>query len=137
MSHTCFFLFRSFGHYLINKVKICCNFLVNEKKHPPTFALFKGSRWTFQARHMNGDIGFYTILPDQIQVANPVMILLFIPIFNFGVYPLLNKFGLLKSPLQKIVTGGFLAALAFVISGGLDLLLEVFFFKFAYLILEI
>ena len=54
---------------------------------------------------MNGDIGFYTILPDQIQVANPVMILLFIPIFNFGVYPLLNKFGLLKSPLQKIVTG--------------------------------
>ena len=86
---------------------------------------------------MNGDIGFYTILPDQIQVANPVMILLFIPIFNFGVYPLLNKFGLLKSPLQKIVTGGFLAALAFVISGGLDLLLEVFFFKFAYLMLEI
>ena len=108
---------------------------MNEKKLNIQF-FFTGSRWTFQARHMNGDIGFYTILPDQIQVANPVMILLFIPIFNFGVYPLLNKFGLLKSPLQKIVTGGFLAALAFVISGGLDLLLEVFFFKFAYLILE-
>ena len=38
------------------------HFLVNEKK-TLAISLFQGSRWTFQARHMNGDIGFYTILP--------------------------------------------------------------------------
>lgn len=37
---------------------------------PIFWALFDqtGSRWTFQADKMNGDIGFYTIKPDQIQM---------------------------------------------------------------------
>ena len=41
---------------------------------------------------MNGEtFGLFTILPDQMQVANPVLILLFIPLFDYVVYPLLSK----------------------------------------------
>ena len=67
------------------------------------------------------------MLPDQMQVANAFLILAFIPLFEYGVYPFSNKFGLLKTPLQKIVTGGFLASVAFFVSGGLEIVLEVFF----------
>lgn len=73
---------------------------------------------------MNGDIGFYTILPDQMQVINPLLILIFIPIFQYGVYPLFNKIGILKTPLKRLVTGGLLAAVAFVISAIISLALE-------------
>ena len=116
-----------YGKKFVEDVKAVLNVAYMFLPFPLFWALFdqQGSRWTFQARHMNGDISFTTVLPDQIQVANPVMILAFIPLFEYGIYPAFNKFGLLKTPLQKIVTGGFLAAVAFFISGGLDLVLEV------------
>ncbi|VVC31975.1 Hypothetical protein CINCED_3A008459 [Cinara cedri] len=86
---------------------------------PFFWALFdqQGSRWTLQATLMNGRIDFlnWTMKPDQMQVVNPLLVLLFIPIFEVLVYPLLAKIGIRK-PLQKIALGGFLAALAFVLS---------------------
>lgn len=77
----------------------------------------QGSRWTLQATLMNGRIDFlnWTMKPDQMQVMNPLLVLLFIPIFEVVVYPLLAKIGVRK-PLQKIALGGFLAALAFILS---------------------
>ncbi|KAL5232675.1 hypothetical protein ACI65C_000085 [Semiaphis heraclei] len=86
---------------------------------PFFWALFdqQGSRWTLQATLMNGRINFlnWTMKPDQMQVMNPLLVLLFIPFFETVVYPLLAKIGI-KKPLQKIALGGFLAALAFVLS---------------------
>lgn len=66
---------------------------------------------------MNGRIDFlnWTMKPDQMQVMNPLLVLLFIPFFETAVYPILAKIGI-KKPLQKIALGGFLAALAFVLS---------------------
>jgi len=66
---------------------------------------------------MNGRINFlnWTMKPDQMQVMNPLLVLLFIPVFETVVYPLIAKIGI-KKPLQKISLGGFLAALAFVLS---------------------
>lgn len=66
---------------------------------------------------MNGKIDFldWTIKPDQMQVINPIIIMLFIPLFEIVVYPILAKLHIRK-PLQKITIGGFLAALAFVLS---------------------
>ena len=40
---------------------------------------------------MDGEIGPIQILPDQMQVVNAMMILIFIPIFDKGVYPLFGK----------------------------------------------
>lgn len=73
---------------------------------------------------MDGDIGFYTILPDQMQVVNPLLILAFIPIFTYGIYPLLNRCHLLVTPLQKMCCGGFLTAVAFAVSAIISMQLE-------------
>lgn len=74
---------------------------------------------------MKGDIGFAEILPDQMQVVNPILILAFIPLFDSCMYPLLAKCRLLKTPLQKLTVGMLLAAVAFCISAILELQLEV------------
>lgn len=92
---------------------------------PFFWALFdqQGSRWTFQATRMDGKVGPITIKPDQMQVINPFLILLFIPLFDCFVYPALTKVGI-KRPLQKLTFGGILAGVAFLISGFVELSLE-------------
>ncbi|KAI4472091.1 oligopeptide transporter-related [Holotrichia oblita] len=114
------------GKQLVQDVKALLRVLLLYIPLPVFWALFdqQGTGWTFQARIMDGDIGFYTILPDQMQVINPLLILVFIPVFQYGVYPLFNKIGILKTPLKRLVTGGLLAALAFVISAVISLALE-------------
>ena len=63
------------------------------------------------------------------QVANAIMILVMIPLFNTVIYPLCAKCNLLTTSLQRIGLGFFMAALAFGVSGVLDLQLEVLLFK--------
>ena len=64
---------------------------------------------------MNGQLGKFRLYPDQMMFINAALILLFIPIFDKGIYPLAAKCGLLKTPLQKIITGGVLLAISFLI----------------------
>lgn len=111
---------------LINDVKILLKILVLYIPLPFFWALFdqQGSRWTFQATRMSGDIGGWTIKPDQMQVINPFFILMLIPIFDSFVYPLLAKCNILTKPLTRIFAGGVLAGVAFLISGFLELRLE-------------
>ena len=45
---------------------------------------------------MNGELGTVAVKPDQMQALNPILILVLIPIFEFGVYPLAAKCHLLK-----------------------------------------
>lgn len=74
---------------------------------------------------MDGDIGnFFTILPDMMQLVNPLLILIFIPLFNYYIYPALGKIGLLKSPLQRIAAGGMMASISFIITALIALILE-------------
>lgn len=72
------------------------------------WALFDqtGSSWITQAEDMNREWLGITWLPAQIQVINPVMILTFVPLFTFVVYPLINKVWTL-TPLRKISLGLF------------------------------
>ncbi|XP_069688352.1 peptide transporter family 1 isoform X4 [Periplaneta americana] len=93
---------------------------------PIFWALFdqQGSRWTFQATRMTGDLGGWSLKPDQLQVINPLLILAFIPLFETVMYPLLAKCNLLKRPLQRLCVGGVLAAIAFIISAVVELQLE-------------
>lgn len=87
---------------------------------------FQGSRWTFQAIRMDGQLGeVYKIKPDQMQILTPIFILAFVPLFDFGLYPLLAKCHLLRKPLQRMATGGFLAAFSFFLSAILESQLEV------------
>lgn len=110
-----------YGKKLIDESKILLNVLVLFVPLPFFWALFdqQGSRWTFQATRMEGDIGFYYIKPDQAQLLNPLMILIFIPLYEVAFYPVLNLLGV-RRPLQKLTLGMILAGVAFMISFGLE-----------------
>ncbi|XP_064091461.1 solute carrier family 15 member 2-like isoform X2 [Macrobrachium nipponense] len=115
-----------FSKELIADVKVLLKVLLMYIPLPIFWALFdqQGSRWTFQATRMNGEIGGFTIKPDQMQVVNPVLILILIPIFDSFIYPMLGKCNLLKRQLPRMFVGGLLAGIAFVVSGMLELKLE-------------
>lgn len=110
---------------MVSDIKSVLKILLLFVPLPLFWALFdqQGSRWTFQATRMDGDIGFTDIKPDQMQVLNPLLILIFIPIFDCGIYPCLKKVGI-QRPLQKLAFGGVLAGIAFVVSGLVELQLE-------------
>lgn len=94
---------------------------------PVFWALYdqQGSRWTLQAARMDGEIGNYLMEPDQLQVINPLLILAFIPLFESCIYPLFAKIHLINTPLKKLTVGALLASVAFVVSGIVELQLEV------------
>ncbi|XP_063972987.1 peptide transporter family 1-like [Diachasmimorpha longicaudata] len=83
-----------------------------------------GSRWTFQAARMNGEIGNFLLKPDQMQMFNALLIILLIPIFETYIYPQLDKIKGLDTQLKRLTTGGMLVALSFLISALVELKLE-------------
>jgi POT family proton-dependent oligopeptide transporter len=56
----------------------------------------------------------YEVLPAQIQAANPLLVMLLIPLFSYRVYPAVSRIYEL-TPLRKIAIGLFVTALAFAI----------------------
>ena len=78
-----------------------------------------GSTWVLQAekldRHWLG-INWY---PSQIQAINPIMILFFVPVSSYLIYPFLNKY-IALTPLKKISAGLFLAVPSFLIIGQVE-----------------
>ncbi|NXT99860.1 S15A1 protein, partial [Buphagus erythrorhynchus] len=82
---------------------------------PMFWAVFdqQGSRWTLQATAMNGDFGFQ-IQPDQMQIVNPILIVVMVPVVDSLLYPLIKKCKLNFTPLRKMTVGMFLGSLAFV-----------------------
>ena len=111
---------------LINDIKAALQVMILFIPLPIFWALFdqQGSRWTFQATRMNGEIGNFLLEPDQMQVFNPLLVLVFIPLFETCVYPLMGKIGL-RTPLRILSIGGFLASLSFVAAALVELELEV------------
>jgi proton-dependent oligopeptide transporter, POT family len=81
------------------------------------------SRFVLQAAKMDGDLGFYTINPDQMVISVTLFILLMVPTFDYIVYPILSKFGI-KTPLQKIACGFVTAAASLIIAALIELELQ-------------
>ncbi|XP_058456306.1 peptide transporter family 1-like [Malaya genurostris] len=124
-SHWLDYAEAKYGKQIVSDIKSLMKILILYIPLPVFWALFdqQGSRWTFQATRMNGEIGAFTIKPDQMQVINPFLILAFIPFFEGLVYPVLEKVGI-KTPLQKLSFGGILAGAAFVLSGFVEIALD-------------
>ena len=57
---------------------------------------------------------WWELLPAQVQTANPILILLFIPLVNYLIYPAIDKVFPL-TPLRKIGIGLFLTGFSFVV----------------------
>ena len=87
-----------------------------------------GGSWTLQAQRMDLYVpwlpwisfnpfafGFgVNLIPAQVQTANPILILIFIPLVNYVIYPMLDRFFRL-TPLRKIGIGLFLTAGSYVV----------------------
>ncbi|PNJ63800.1 solute carrier family 15 member 2 isoform X2 [Pongo pygmaeus] len=81
----------------------------------------QGSRWTLQAIRMNGNLGFFVLQPDQMQVLNPLLVLIFIPLFDFVIYRLVSKCGINFSSLRKMAVGMILVCLAFAVAAAVEI----------------
>ncbi|XP_020290998.1 peptide transporter family 1 isoform X2 [Pseudomyrmex gracilis] len=111
---------------LIDDIKASLRVLKMFIPLPIFWALYdqQGSQWTFQATRMDGQIGNWVLLPDQMQAVNPLLIMIFIPLFETCIYPMFAKIHLINTPLRKLVVGGFLASVAFIAAGLVELKLE-------------
>lgn len=74
-----------------------------------------GSSWVFQASQMDRNFLGHEWLEAQVQAVNPILILVFIPLFTFVIYPLIHRVFPL-TPLRKIGIGLFLIAASFGIT---------------------
>ncbi|CAG9558631.1 unnamed protein product [Danaus chrysippus] len=111
-----------YGAKLVSDMKVVFSILYLYLPVPIYWSLFdqQGSRWTFQASRLKSEVLGITLMPDQLQVMNPAMVLLMIPVCPGGAWPLLPDLG----PLHKMFAGGILAAMAFVCAGILQISIE-------------
>jgi POT family proton-dependent oligopeptide transporter len=74
---------------------------------PVFWALYdqNGSEWVIQAGKMDLHFAGITWLQEQIQVINALLILILIPVFSFGVYPLIERIGIKVTALRKFGWG--------------------------------
>jgi POT family proton-dependent oligopeptide transporter len=72
------------------------------------------SAWVLQATKMDLKVCGIELLPEQPLAFNPVLVMIMIPLFSYGIYPVINKVFRL-TPLRKISIGLFVAALSFVV----------------------
>ncbi|MDX9755317.1 MAG: POT family MFS transporter [bacterium] len=82
-----------------------------------------GSSWVLQARNMNLEWMGITWQESQIQALNHILIIIFIPLSSFVIYPLINKVFPL-TPLRKIGIGMFLTEIAFGFPYWIGILIE-------------
>ncbi len=81
------------------------------------WALFDqtASRWVTQAENMDRVLFGFKLLPSQLQAANPLMIVILVPVCTMYVYPWLDKLFNLTS-LRKVAIGLFLTVVPFSIA---------------------
>jgi POT family proton-dependent oligopeptide transporter len=108
------------GLLVLGRLTLVFAFLV------PFWALYDqtGSSWVLQAEHMSRKVAIpglptWELLPAQIQAVNPFLILLFIPLFSYVVYPWMARW-FEPTPLRRMAIGFVLTAIAFAISAWIE-----------------
>jgi POT family proton-dependent oligopeptide transporter len=89
------------------------------------WALFDqtGSAWVLQAQNMDRRWLGVQWDASQIQAANPLLIMLLIPVFSYAIYPAVDRVFRL-TPLRKIAIGFWVMAAAFALSGLIETWIE-------------
>lgn len=91
---------------------------------PIFWALFDQttSTWVMQGQKMIPKVILgYTIGPEQMQSANPALVMILVPLLTLGLYP---RLGRLATPLRRMSAGFFLAAASYVIVAWLQTRLD-------------
>jgi POT family proton-dependent oligopeptide transporter len=81
------------------------------------------SAWTLQATRMDLHWLGRTWKPEQIQTLNPILILLFIPLFSYLIYPAIHRVFPL-TPMRKMGIGFFVAIGSFLVPAWVAKLIE-------------
>jgi POT family proton-dependent oligopeptide transporter len=71
---------------------------------------------------MNRVVFGYEILPAQTHAANPILVLIFIPLFTKVLYPALNRLFTLTS-LRKVGIGFFITVVSFLVPAWIEVLI--------------
>ena len=79
----------------------------------------QGSVWVVQAAEMENFGG--KLQPEQLGVANPVLILLLLPLFEKSIYPALERKGFSTSAPRRMCAGMVVASVAFFVAAAVDL----------------
>lgn len=74
-----------------------------------------GAAWVLQARAMDRHVLGFELLESQIQVINPILILAYVPLFTYVIYPAIDRVFPL-TPLRKVSIGLFTTVAAFAIT---------------------
>ena len=80
---------------------------------PMFWALFNqvNSTWVLQGKKMTP---FYLLDGETMQSAGAILVMIWVPILTLGVYPWLERRGILPTPLRRMSAGMVLGAVAFV-----------------------
>ena len=89
----------------------------------PFWSLFdqKASTWVLQARAMESPDWF---LPAQMQMLNPALVMILIPLNNLVVYPMLRRLGYEPTALRRMTAGMMFAGLSWIVVGALQLAID-------------
>lgn len=123
------------GPKLVEETKSVIKVLIVYLPLPAYWAVYQlqGSRWVFQAASMNGNLGSFTVQPDQMIALNPLFGLIAIPIAEYIIFPLLAKIKI-TTLLQKMTIGGILTAVASVIAGLIQIQIEKSYISIMWLV---
>ncbi|KAJ6641923.1 Peptide transporter family 1, partial [Pseudolycoriella hygida] len=126
---------RKCGAELVAETKIVTAILKLYTPLPFYWVVYmqQGSGWILQASRMNGNIGFYTVTPEQMIALNSAFAIMLLPICNYLIYPLLYKLGI-KTLLQKVTVGGMLAAVASIVAAFVETEIEKKFVTILWLV---
>lgn len=111
-----------YSSQLVKDIKILLNILVILGLMSMFWAINEqtSSLFPLQATRMNGDLGFYTVKPDQMQLFMQLLVMGFLPLCDLLIYPMLRRVGI-KTLFQKISLAGLVSFGALVTAGFLEM----------------
>ncbi len=123
-SHWLYYVADRYDRCMIEDVRQVLSLLVLFLPITIFWALFEqqGSWWVYQAFLMDNKVSLFggkwvfSIIPEQMGLANAFLILVLIPLFSHVIYPACERLGLPMRPAFRIGTGMVLSTLSFVIT---------------------
>ncbi len=94
---------------------------------PIFWALFNqvNTTWVFQGSTMQPfHVLGYKVDAESMQSVGALLVLIWVPVLTFGVYPLAERLGLRPTPLRRIGIGLFLAALAYLVCAAIQMSID-------------
>jgi POT family proton-dependent oligopeptide transporter len=111
---------ETYGQTRVDNARTLARILVIFASVPMFWALFNQvfTTWVLQGeRMMPFDLLGYKVDAERMQSAGPILVLIWIPILTFWLYPLAERLGLRPTPLRRMSAGMVLGGASFIISG--------------------